>query len=573
MEQKLAAILAADVVGYSKLMGTDQTATLVALRQLRSELFMPSVAQYGGKTVKSMGDGWIVAFASVTEAVQCAIDIQEGLSAIPMLQLRMGVHLGDIVQEDEDLFGDGVNIAARLQAASAPGDILISDVVHHSLDGRLGSIFHRKPPMKLKNIERAIAAFSWRDSGTEATGNHGGEKVVTQQRKISLAFNGLELSGGGEEAQLLCDGVNDAIRSALANQAGLSLLTEKEKAAMIVEGSMKAVGTRYRAVIRLKDQNTGEIVKVEQFDGVIADLFEAEDDLALRVCTSIRFATFSYEASVLEKTDLPMEEQDSGSIRVHAGGLLSDLKREEWLEARRLLEFVLDRDPEDASALAMAGMSCSVEINCGWRPPTQEDCVQGIGYLRKAVQLNPRSDFAHTYLSLALLDLGQDHTGALFTSERLSEIAPHYAQGQMAHSHALICLGRVEEGVTLALKAIEPLKGRILFSGSVTHLMLGLLLSKRHDEVLVWGQMANQRIENVPRILLLMISAAAHLQNYDLAQDYAGRLLKHHNDFTLSEMRVWPLKRAGDWEHFLEGLRAAGLPEKINVRVGSKAAR
>jgi tetratricopeptide (TPR) repeat protein len=323
---------------------------------------------------------------------------------------------------------------------------------------------------------------------------------------------------------------------------------------------MQAIGTRYRAVIRLVDRTNRKLIKVEKFDGVIADLFESEDDLSLRICTAIRFAAFAYEASTSSKKNQPMEDQDSSVIRIHAGGLLSDIDYDEWLEARRLLEIVLERDPDDPSALAMAGMSCTIEPNCGWRSSTPEDCEMAIRYLRKAVRLNPSSDFAHAILSLALLELAEDHTGALFIAQRLMQIAPHYAQGQMAHSAAMIFSGEVEEGVDLALRAIEPLKALRLFSQNAAYLMLGLLLSRRHEEVLVWGQMVNQRIENVPRNLLLMISAAAHSQNHDLAQDCATRLLNHHADFTLGKMRVWPLKRPGDWEHFTEGLRAAGLP-------------
>ena len=562
MERRLAAILAADVVGYSKLMGADQTATLAALRELRAELLTPSVARHGGDTVKSMGDGWLVAFASVTDAVQCAIDVQKGLSAIPMLQLRMGVHLGDIVREDEDLFGDGVNVAARLQAAATPGDILISDVVHHSLDGRLAVAFHKIPPLALKNIKRAVAAFSWNDAPEESKGeDEGGRPASAQRRSIGLGFDGLKMTAGDHEANLLCEGVNEAIRAALANQAGMSLLTDPNKADMLVEGSLQAVGARYRAVIRLVDRNNQKLIKVEKFDGMIADLFEAEDDLALRICTSLRFAAFSYEASTLEKSNLPMTEQESRVIRVRAGGLLSDLKYQEWLEARHLLETVLNRDPDDASALAMAGMSCTIEANCGWRNPTPEDRKQAILYLRKAVRLNPSSDFAHAILTLALLELAEDYTGALFAAEQLMKIAPHYAQGQMAHGAALIFSGQVAEGTDLALKAIEPLKGLRLFSQNAAYLMLGLLLSHRHDEVLVWGQMVNQRIENVPRNLLLMTSAAAHLQDGGLARDCADRLIEQHADFSLGKMRVWPLKRTGDWDHFVAGLRAAGLPE------------
>ena len=389
VERRLAAILVADVVGYSKLMGADQTATLAALRKLRSELFTPTVTRHGGETVKSMGDGWIVAFASVADAVQCAIDVQKGLSAISKLQLRMGVHLGDIVREDEDLFGDGVNVAARLQTVAAPGDILISDVVHHSLDGRLAVAFRKKSPLKLKNIERAILTFSWIEAPAESKGeDESGETASAQRRSIGLGFDGLVMKAGDDEARHLCEGVNEAIRAALANQAGMSLLTESDKADMLVEGSLQAVGARYRAVIRLVDRNNQKLIKAEKFDGVIADLFEAEDDLALRICTSLRFAAFGYEASTLEKSNLPMNEQDSSVIRVRAGGLLSDLRYEEWLEARSLLETVLDRDPEDSSALAMASHDQRyaidaglIERDLGWTP--SETFETG---LRKAVK-------------------------------------------------------------------------------------------------------------------------------------------------------------------------------------------
>jgi len=124
-----------------------------------------------------------------------------------------------------------------------------------------------------------------------------------------------------------------------------------------------------------------------------------------------------------------------------------------------------------------------------------------------------------------------------------------------------MCSGKVEEGTDIALKAIEPLKGLHLFSHNAVYLMLGLSLSQRYDEVLNWGQMVEQNIENVPRNLLLMTSAAAHLHDDDLAREYGGRLLEHHVDFRLGEMRIWPLNRPGDWEHLVAGLRAAGLPE------------
>lgn len=560
MKQTLVAILAADVVGYSKLMGADQTATLAALRKLRSEIFTPSVTRHRGETVKSMGDGWLVAFTTVSDAVKCAIDIQTGTSSNSPLHLRMGIHLGDVVREDEDLFGNGVNVAARLEAAAAPGNVLISDVVYHSLDGRLADAFREEPPLDLKNIERPVSAFSW--IAAPAVPEAGNKSPSTANEPgIGLGFAGLVLRAGNEEAKILCEGVNEAVRSAIANQTGMSLLADPDKAEMLVEGTMQANGARYRVVTRLVDQNNQKLIKSERFDGVIADLFEAEDELALRICTSLRFAAFRHEASSLDNSDLPMEEQDSSAIRVYAGGLVSDLSYPEWVEARSLLEIVLKRDPDDTSALAMAGMSCMIEPNCGWQSPTQNERTQAVAYLRKAVRLNPSSDFAQAMLVYAFLELEENLTRAQFTAEQLMRTAPHYAQGQMAHAATLMCSGQVEEGTDIALKAIEPLKGLRLFSHNAVYLMLGLSLSQRYDEVLNWGKMVEQNIKNVPRNLLLMTSAAAHMQNHDLAREYGDRLLEHHPDFRLGEMRIWPLNRPGDWDHLVAGLRAASLPE------------
>lgn len=561
IKPRLAAVLAADVVNYSKLMGSDQAGTLDGLRQLRGDLFTPSVKQFGGTTVKSMGDGWFVTFASVNDAAKSAIMIQEGLSAFPKFQLRIGLHVGDIVQEEDDLFGDGVNIAARLQALSSPGDILISDIAHHSLDGQLRENFHKIPPTKLKNIERPVPTFSWLNIRPEAAGEDDGDNASSEQKKIGLAFSDLTLIGSGEEAEQLCAGVNEAILAAVANQASLSLRTKKEDAEVLVEGNMKVVGARYRVAIRLLDQENNELIKADKFDGVVEDLFDAEDELALRICTSVRFGALSYEASAMEISDLPIEEQDSKNIRVHVAGNFGELQPDKWLEARRLLQIVLDRDSGDHSAMAMAGLSHLVEPCCGWRSPNANDCAQGLKLLRKAVQVNPRGDFAHAMLSLALLELGEDHVGAKFEAEQSLRITPHYAQGQMALGYAMICAGEVDEGVALALKAIEPIKSLRLFPWNASYLMLGLLLSKRYDEVLSWGQMADQQVRNVPRILLPMISAAAHLDANDMARDYAARLMEHHKDFSLSEMRVWLLKRINDWDHFVDGLKIAGLPE------------
>ena len=161
IQRRLSAILAADVAGYSRLIGEDEAGTLTALRQLRTELLAPKVSGHRGKVVKSMGDGWLVEFASVADAVTCAIDLQEGLAENEIIKLRVGVHLGDITHEDDDIYGDGVNIAARLQEIAEPGAIIISDIARRSIDGKLAAAFVDLGAQDLKNIAEPVTAYGW----------------------------------------------------------------------------------------------------------------------------------------------------------------------------------------------------------------------------------------------------------------------------------------------------------------------------------------------------------------------------------------------------------------------------
>ena len=165
--RKLSAILAADVAGYSKSMTADEMRTLSELRLLRNEVLAPLVTEYRGTIIKSMGDGWLVEFASAIDAVNCAIQIQKQVVDHELIQLRIGIHIGDVVHEEQDIFGDGVNIAARLQVVSQPGGIIISDIVHRSIDQILGREFANLGARSLKNIPAAVLVFGWRGSSTD----------------------------------------------------------------------------------------------------------------------------------------------------------------------------------------------------------------------------------------------------------------------------------------------------------------------------------------------------------------------------------------------------------------------
>ncbi len=277
MQRRLAAILAADVVGYSRLMGEDQTRTLDALRQLRTELFEPVVNKHGGTIVKRMGDGWIVEFASVSDAVDCALRIQEGVAGHAVIRLRTGIHIGDVVFEEEDVFGDGVNVAARLEELAKPGEVLISDTAHQSLDGKAAAQFSDGNSRQLKNIARPIQVWRW--PALQMSSEDADDKEApTLPDKPSIAVLPFDNMSGDPEQEYFSDGMTEDIITDLSKISALfviarnSTFTYKGKAVdvrdaaeelgvtYILEGSVRRAGNRLRITVQLiEGANAGHL--------------------------------------------------------------------------------------------------------------------------------------------------------------------------------------------------------------------------------------------------------------------------------------------------------------------------
>jgi adenylate cyclase len=244
LQRKLAAVLAADVVGYSRLIAEDEARTLDALRALRRESFEPLVAEHRGEVVKRMGDGWLVSFASVVDAAQCAIQVQERLAGHDRIKLRIGVHLGDIVHEDEDIYGDGVNIASRLQEVAEPGGVLLSGTAYESVIGRLDAVFENVGTQNLKNITRDVTAWVW--TGQPVSFVSSGPAVSPKKlspEQSSIVVKQLTCSDGDTESRGLADGIGDDLATALAKIDGLTVLSAESldggTAALAVEGAVR----------------------------------------------------------------------------------------------------------------------------------------------------------------------------------------------------------------------------------------------------------------------------------------------------------------------------------------------
>ncbi len=301
--RRLAAIMVADVVGYSQLMGADQNGTLEALRQLRGELFDPVVANHRGNVVKRMGDGWIVEFPSITDAVACSVAIQNGLKGHNIIKLRIGVHTGEVVFEADDVFGDGVNIAARLEALAKPNQVLISDMAHNSLDAKTAKQFAGGETHELKNIDRPVGVWRW-----PATSKVDPTIVPTNLAlpdKPSIAVLPFDNISSCPEQEYFADGIAEDVTTALSRNRELFVIARNSSftyrgksidirtvgqelgVRFVLEGSVRRASNRVRITAQLIEANTDSHVWADRYDRPTTDIFEVQDEITINVAGAI----------------------------------------------------------------------------------------------------------------------------------------------------------------------------------------------------------------------------------------------------------------------------------------------
>ena len=292
MERRLAAIFAADVVGYSKLMTENEEATLSQLKAHRARLFDPKVAEFNGRIIKLIGDGTLVEFASVVDAVTCAIAIQSALyEAESSIRLRIGINLGDVIVDGDDIYGDGVNIAARLEALAETGGICISSIVHESLGNRIDAVFADGGEHEVKNIARPIRVFRWPAHASEGASRL--ELIpaeVTQDHTISVTR--FESLSNDEELGYFCEGISQDIITAFGNIEQLTVVADEhridaDKAHYVLSGKVRKGGNRIRVSAQLIDRHTGVQRWAGRYDRDAGDLFDVQDNVTQNIVIAI----------------------------------------------------------------------------------------------------------------------------------------------------------------------------------------------------------------------------------------------------------------------------------------------
>lgn len=410
--KRLAAVLFADVVGYSRLMHQDEARTLAIMRQLRDSVFEPSVAVHRGTVVKRLGDGWMVEFDSVGDAVECAREVQERLRTDDTIRLRIGVHLGDIVHEDDDILGDGVNVAARLEGIAPQGGISISDVALQAIDRRLGEGFIDAGQRELKNIERPVQVHVWHPDGSPST-----PSSAPKRTKPSVSVLPFDNLSNDPDQQYFADGIVEGLTAALSRirsffvvsrtsayifegqRPSVTEVREGLGVQYYLEGSVQRAGDRVRINIQLVETDSGATTWADRFDGQLEDVFDLQDLIIEKVAgamhPSIRLA------EIERARRKPPQDLGAYELVMRAMALVWSHERDDNTRAIELLEDARALDPSYGIAIALQAWCIGQQLAYNWAEDRAEATERLLDLSRRGERMGEEDPLVLTALGAA----------------------------------------------------------------------------------------------------------------------------------------------------------------------------
>ena len=585
--RKLAAILAADVVGYSRLASADEDRTLARLRALRSDLIDPTIAVHNGRVIKRTGDGALVEFRSVVDAVRCAIEVQNGMiernAGVPQdrrIEFRIGIHLGDVVEEsDGDLMGDGVNIASRLEGVAAPGAICLSEDAYRQVKARLDLSVSDLGNTQLKNIAEPIRVYSLQvgrvaqAKAITTPETPAALPTTTPQPKLSIAVLPFSNMSGDAEQEYFADGISEDTITALSKLSQLFVIARNSSFTFkgrnvnvqevgrslgvryVLEGSVRKSGNRVRITAQLIDATTGGHLWAERFDRDLTDIFAVQDDVTQHIvgALALNLREGEQQRIATEHTD-NLEAYD---CLLRGRELLWLFMREQNKQARELLQRAIELDPKFAPAYAFLAISNLLDYVNQWSPSPSTSIEQAELFATRAVALDDLYPYAHCALGIISLHLRR-HDMAIREDERTISLAPNLADGHEALGNALHYSGRSEEALAcfdraMALNPYYPdlwlhFQAQAMFQ-----------LGRYEDAV---ASLKRRLVRNpdtdVSRVLLA--ASYGHLGRFDEARVEWQEVFRINPDYSLEYRRkVLPYKNPDDFELVVDGLRRAGL--------------
>jgi TolB-like protein/class 3 adenylate cyclase len=577
VERKLAAILAADVAGYSRLMGQDEAGTLARLKEHRRELIDPKIAEHKGRIVKTTGDGILIEFPSVVEAVACAVAVRRGMAernaSIPEDQrivFRVGINLGDIIVEDADIHGDGVNIAARLEAISEPGGICISGTVRDHIGDRLDLAFDDLGEQALKNIARPVRAYRVLLANAERAPTISpveSTPTLALPDKPSIAVLPFANLSGDPEQEYFVDGMVEEIITALSRIRWLfviargSSFTYKGQAIdvkkvgrelgvrYVLEGSVRKAGQRVRITGQLIDAVTGTHLWADRFDGLLEDVFELQDKVASSVAGVIEPALLAAETA--RAAGRPTDDLTAYDLYLRAHAMYLSSARQ-IPEALRRLEQAIERDPRYGLALAYAAVCCLRLVLDGRSDDPAADRRKGADFARRALEVAGDDPGILASAAQALGYFGEDIGAVLALVDRALALNPNYARGWSISGLLRIMAGQPDIAIEHANTALH-LSPRARIGWSLGDIGKAHFLARRFDEAVPKLLLAIQDDPSFPAPYRTLAACYAHMGRLDDAREVVERL----RAITPVVIPDVTLRNAEHRELYLSGLRLA----------------
>jgi adenylate cyclase len=573
MERRLAAVLNADVVGYSRLMSADEAGTLRSLKAYETVVIEPTVAKHKGRIVKRMGDGYLAEFASVVDAVECALAWQ-GQGAAEgdrELRFRMGVHLGDIIVEGEDIYGEGVNIAARLEALSQPGCITLSDDAFRQVRDRVNAEFHDLGEHEVKNIPRPLRVWEWRCP--TAVPRRLQNVKLPPLDKPSIVIMPFRNLTGDPDMEYLADGLRMDIQNALVKVSGLFLLASGSAYAFrgapaqdaactlgakyALQGSIRAAGQKVRVSADLTEAASGRIIWSEQFDRTLDDSFDVQDEITGRVLAAINVKlVLGEQAKVWHKTLKDLRALEAFYKGVHA---FYQMDRGSMQRARQYFEKVAEIRPEVPVGATWVAMSHWFDIQRGWSDAPEKSKELARKWAEIAASMQDADGQAHSALSyLYLIERRFDE--ALEAGRQAVANRPSCAYANCFYGNVLHYCGEQDGAIhhlKLAMR-VQPLHPPF-------YLHMLALAYRAKGELDSAVLTAKQALELTPDDVgnrIVLTSAYVGLGRQNLAEETAAEIKRIDPSFSVTQfVNAQPYRDTGVLEKLVSDLRSAGVPE------------
>jgi adenylate cyclase len=583
--RRLAAILAADVVGYSRLMGRDEAGTLARLRALRRELIDPKVAEHKGRIVKTTGDGILAEFPSVVEAVACAVAVQRGMAerdgGTPddRIEYRMGIHVGDVIVEDGDIFGDGVNVAARLEGMADPGAVFVSARVQEDTVGRLGLTFEDLGERSLKNIDRPVRVYRVNaGKGVARVPKPMAEPIAERllfPERPSIAVLAFTNMSSDPDQEFFADGVSEDIITDLSRNRVLFVIARNSSFSYkgrtvdvkqisrelgvryLVQGSVRRIGSRARVTVQLIDAETGNHIWAERYDRDVGEVFAVQDEIARAVASAIVPAVADME----QQRALRKPPENLGAWEAYQRGLwhVTRMGKEDNEKSQRLFQRAIDLDP--AFSLAYQGLArAHVDKASHHMSLSAADAFAvALPLALKAVELDPADANAHGLLGYVWLINGDLEQG-LARAIMALDMNTNSVVALQTKGSCLVFLGKLGEGAHvlreyLRLNPRDPWSFR-----AYTHLSIACYALTDYEGCVDAGQRAVQANPKINGSYRWLAAALAQLGRIDEALQVIRRASDILAPVTFTDYVLYrgPWLSKAEHEHMLEGLRKAG---------------